>query len=692
MKKIFGVILISIYSLLFFVVLNIFTENDRYNVYSSFGFNNAYDNASIYFENSLQEDEKMDVIQKADKMVHDNEIAIIVTEYIEENGQITGIRNFVAAKDNLISEMLPQSQEFGKNFYTGNQYISNVSKEAENKIDLFTFYKGLTYEMIPFHFLEDNLESLKYDLTIHFNAEDRKLVESLIENEFSNLNISVGTMSNDRYDRNEALEQSIIFMSVIAVVIFLLFILFTISYKIKDIAILKLNGFKMKDILIYTFRSNLLSSAILALLVPSVLSFLVFRTFNLRIMSFTLTNLFIGLLFVLLFVLLIMVSTLVISQYQLSDFIKNKNIHSTITNSTYLLLILAAIVILPMVQEPMREMGETVQHYIEVRMNARKIEHVYEMRFNQASRDWEFDQLAYLNHEQNENNQRQIKLHDSLDEMNAIYHFRPTIVTPLSVDFEDQEDHLYFAYTINEKYFEESDFRMNGKKIVIEDRSRLSILMDQQTFENYNWQKSDFIRNEVDAVIYLFDQSDYLNFENESTEGYKNKEAPIFLYTENESLFIKNLSDGGFYLDGREIANVEAYLSSNHLENELDLYSLNDREELYIEGLINTLWNTGITILPGLISLFAVFISFMNFHSLEKMKEIKILKSLGYKTLAISQNFMQEILIVNIIFVLYLFLVRQRPDIHSVLTLSILSLTMVFIYIRKVSRAQIKKI
>src|SRR5699024_1593244 len=106
-----------------------------------------------------------------------------------------------------------------------------------------------TYEVLPFHYLEDNLDALKYDLAFYFNAKDRKLVENLIEKEFSDLNISIGTMSSDGYDRNEELEKSIIFMSIIAFIIFVLFILFTISYKIKDIAILKLNGFKMLDTL-----------------------------------------------------------------------------------------------------------------------------------------------------------------------------------------------------------------------------------------------------------------------------------------------------------------------------------------------------------------------------------------------------------------------------------------------------------
>ena len=118
--------------------------------------------------------------------------------------------------------------------------------------------------MFPFHFLEENLDALKYDLGFYFNAKDRKLVESIIKKEFSDLNISIGTISMDDYDRNEELEKSILFMSVIAFIIFVLFILFTISYKIKDIAILKLNGFKMIDTLSYIFKTNLLSSAILA--------------------------------------------------------------------------------------------------------------------------------------------------------------------------------------------------------------------------------------------------------------------------------------------------------------------------------------------------------------------------------------------------------------------------------------------
>lgn len=692
MKKTFGLILISLYSLLFFIVLNIFSETDRYNIYSGFGFNDQYDNASIYFQNPLQENEKLEVIKIVEDIVQDNEVAVIVSHYIDEEDQIVGVKNYVSGKDHFISEMLPKSIKLEKDFYKGNQYISNDLEEDKDKVDLFTFYKGLTYEVIPFHFLEENLAALKYDLTFHFNATDRKLVESIIEKEFSDLNISIGTISSEGYDRNEALEKSILFMSVIAFIIFVLFILFTISYKIKDIAILKLNGFTMIDTLSYIFKAYLLSCAVSALLVPVFLSAFVFRTLNSRIIEFNYINIIVGFILVLIFIGLIILSTIVISQYRLSDFVKNKNMNSSLTNITYVLLILSAVVVLPMIQKPMSELVETVQLYAQMKINAGKIEHVHQLGFNQETRGWEFDLLAQLNNEQNENNQREINLYDDLDDMNAIYHLSPTVLVPESIDFEEQEEHLYSAYTINKKYFDESLFSMNGESIEIEDNSRLSILMDVQTFESHDWQKNDFINNDVEADIYLFDSSNYLNFENERNEGYKNEEAPIFLYTENESLFMKNLSNGGFYIDGRMMDEIDQYMSSENLENEIELYKLNDRADLYTEGLLITLSETGIEILPGLISLFAVFISFTNFHSLEKNRETKILKSLGYSTLSISKNYISEVIVVNVIFILYLLFVRNYMDLHSVLYLSILSILMVFIYIRKVSRAQINKI
>ena len=266
MKKTFGLILISLYTLLFFIVLNIFSENDRYNIYSGFGFNDQYDNASIYFKDPLQEDEKLEVTNIVDDITRDNEVTGIVRNYIDEDDQIVGVKNYVSGKDHFISEMLPKSIKVERNFYEGNQYVSNSLEKNEDKVDLFTFYKGLTYEVIPFHFLEENLDALKYDLTFYFNAKDKKQIENIIEKEFIDLNISLGTMSSDSYDRNEELEKSIMFMSVIAFIIFVLFILFTISYKIKDVAILKLNGFKMIDTLSYIFKTNLMSSAILALL------------------------------------------------------------------------------------------------------------------------------------------------------------------------------------------------------------------------------------------------------------------------------------------------------------------------------------------------------------------------------------------------------------------------------------------
>lgn len=224
MKKTFGLILISLYTLLFFIVLNIFSENDRYNIYSGFGFNDQYDNASIYFNDPLQEDEKLEVIKIVDEIVRDNEVAVIVRNYIDEDDQVVGVKNYVSGKDHFISEMLPESIKLENDFYEGNQYVSNdlEKDEDKDKVNLFTFYKGLTYEVIPFHYLEENLDALKYDLTFHFNAKDRKLIESIIEKEFSDLNISIGTMSSDGYDRNEELEKSTMFISVIGFIFFCL--------------------------------------------------------------------------------------------------------------------------------------------------------------------------------------------------------------------------------------------------------------------------------------------------------------------------------------------------------------------------------------------------------------------------------------------------------------------------------------
>lgn len=692
MKKVFGIILLAIFSLLFFVVLNIFSENDHYNVYNGFGFNDQYKNLSISFLDPLQEDEKLKVIERVDEMVNENELAVTVTNYIEEDGQIKGMKNYVAGKNPFILDMLPNTIKLEKDFYNGEQYISNDSEKDKNKIDLFTFYKGLTYEVIPFHYLEDNLDTLKYDLNVYFSAKDRVIAESVIRDKFSDVNINVNTLSHTFYDRDEELEKSIIFISVIAFILFVLFILFTISYRIKDIAVLKLNGFKMTNILSYIFKADLVYSALAALLIPIVLSALIFRTLNLRIVAFNFVNIVVGFILVLIFIGLIILSTLVISRYRLSDFIKNKNINASLTTITYGLIILSTLVILPMIQKPMNELIETVRVYTQIKINAKNIEHVQEIRFNDDSRRWEFDQFAQLNNEQNKNNQKQMDLYDDLDQMDAIYYFDPTVITPQSIDFEEYEDNLYSAYRINEKYFEESNFLINSERIEIEDSSHLNVLMDVQTFESYDWKKEDFLNNTEDAVIYLFDSSDYLNIENDTIEDYKNKKAPIFLYTKNESLFMKNLSDGGFYIDDRNMEEVNQYLATENLEDEVEFNKVNAREDLYTEGLILSLRDAGIQVLPRLISLLAVFVSFTNFHSLEKNREMKILKSMGYKTLAISKDYIGKVFIVNIIFILYSLLTKNNTNLSLLPYLFVLSVIMIIVYIRKIKRARINKI
>lgn len=693
MKKVFKLIFVSIFFLLFFIILNVYIENDLYNIHSKFGFNNKYENTSISFNSQLEENEKLDILDKIESISLKNSIAIDFSNYKIEDDELKEIETYISSNDNFVREMLPVEFDLNSNFYDNNQIISSDDKIASDGMDLYLFNDSITYTLIPMHHVKNDLQILnEKNITFYYDSSQKIEVSNTISNEFREYDYNLNYANNNIYDLNGGLSTSLIFISVISSLIFILFVLFTISVRLKDIAILKLNGYKIVDLIKQLFLRDLVFSIVLALVIPLAFSLIILGEFNLRILEFIKTTIGFGLILVIIFSFLMFLSSYIIKKYRLSDFLKNKNNNNILTNITYLLLIMTAIIILPSISDQVNNIKIFSQQYIELIRDSDRLKDIYNFNINDdGSGEWEYDIFSYSNGQNTNGNQNHIELYNDLSELGILYKFSSGIISSGNpINFADEEK-LFLTYEINKNYFDSMEIEKDGLQIEIEDDKDVNILMDEKTYIQNEWSKDNFNYG-VNAKIYLYNQINYLKLEQNNLEEYSNSDGPIIIYTTNENVISKNLSNQGYFIDMSNEDIFYDYVSENNLEDIVDIKPSAEIIGEYNQGILYLLERSSITLLPGLISLFAVFIAYTNFYYLSKEKEIKVLKSLGYTLFDLVKQYLNEIILVNVIFLVFSLIIINNINVHLIGILTTISIIMTLYLIYKIKNTKVKEI
>ena len=689
MKKIFRIIFSSIFILLFFIVLNIFINIDNENFYTYFGFTEKYNNYNITFKTIPNDMEKEEILNKIESLV-DNDYSIVMNEYISENDKLKSINLYVNAKDKYIKEMLPKNQEIIENFSAGDKYYSTSEEEDLNKIKIFSFYNVTTYYMYPFTAVEDDLSLMRYDFSIYYDSKlDESFVENFLRDTFSEFDISINKTNAEKFDEIRETKISILYFSIVTFIISILFILFNISYRLKDISILKLNGYKNTDIVKFIFSKDIFFVLLLSIILPIFLSIVIFREFNYRIIVCLITVICISAFIFIVFLISMFGASLLIDRYSLNDFIKNKSINNLLVNITYALLIISTIIVFPLIKNDYHELIDSIIIYTKLSRESEDLEKIYKINIiNDINRQWEFDVFDFYENKENKINDKIMKIYKELEDMNALYRFNDIIL--LSGYDDNQKEFL--AHEINKKYLNETIFSFEGNKIDLKNEQDLNVFMDKDTYYNNEWSKNSFVNSGTNTTIYLFDKVNYKKISDKKLDDFKNEKYPIFLYTNNDQIFVKDITSNGTYIDGDYKEKVDAYLSENNYTKNIQLTRINDRINLYKQELIKVLKTKLISILPALLSLLSILASFTSFYILSKKKEIKILKSLGYSKTTILKPFIIELFMIVLIYLIYSYFILKSISLYTTVLLIFMNLMFAIYFIYSIHNIKIKNI
>lgn len=694
MKRTFKIIFGSIFILLFFILLNIFINIDNENFYTYFGFTEKYNNYNVSFNTALNNQEKKIILNKIKKLKNLN-YSIVINEYIRENDNLKNINVYVNATDKNIKEMLPVKQKIINNFSSRDKYYSTSKEEDINKIALFSFYNDVIYSMYPFRVVEDNLDLLRYDFTVYYDKNlDENSVEIFLKDTFSEFDISISKMNAEKYDEINETKSSLFYFSAVAFIISALFILFNVSYRLKDISILKLNGYKNIDIVKYIFSKDILILSLLSLLLPIFLTIVIFKEFNYRIMIFLIVVICSSILIFIVFLISMFCATLLIDRYSLNDFLKNKNINNLLVNISFILLILSNIIVFPLIKNDYHELIDSVVAYTQLLKESVNLEKIYKINIvNDTNRQWEFDVFDFFGDKENKINDKIVKIYKELEDMNVLYRFNDVILFDSSGNLKSENNQKEFlAHEINKKYLDETIFYFSGNKINVKNEEDLNVFMDKETYYKNEWSKESFVNMDINTSIYLFDRVNYKRISDVRLDNFDNEKYPVFLYTNNEKIFVKDFTSNSVYIDGDFKEKVDRYLIKNRYNENIKLTKINDRINNYKQELLKVLKTKLISILPALLSILSILASFTNFYILTNKKEIKILKSLGYSKIIISKPFIIELFMTILLYLIYSFLILKSISFYTIILLTVINSFFAIFFIYSINNIQIKNL
>lgn len=655
MKRIFKIIFISLFSLLFLLVFMIYREQDLSNMYNLFGFTGEYENGDIYFNQPLSDQEKEQVIQKIQTITDENEVAVVFGYYEGTDEKTDHFHYYVSGNNTFIEDMVPLSTPLANDFSKGNRYLTTESDDvSEETIELFSFYQDAEYTLYPIQYIIEQPEAMKFGFTYYFNAaQDQKFYADLFDTAFEEFDIQNQSVHQHEYDSQQALKKNMMYISIIMLTISMLFILFQISDSLKEIAILKLNGYRLKDMLSYLFKDFILLNAAFSILIPMVLTFLFFRTINQRVLQFLGQLLLMSVLLASLYVVMVLVGILLVKYIQLSHLLKNKNINQSLSHFAYITLIATSILLLPIMSDSIQRVATAIPYYVEHASQLKQIEDVhYIQTFEDPNRAWEFNQMDYIMGNENERNNKQIEVYNHLDELNVLYRMSPVFLG----GNEEESETVYLAYQMNQKAFNLQNFFVDGEKIEVENNQSINVFMDSDTYQKEAWRVDNFtslVNVEVD--VYLFDAYDMISFDLEEYQNFDNVKAPIFIYTTHPLSFEPTITSDGVYFDGQFLSQIEVYFKEVGLDEVVTLGTMKEEHQKLTDDFLYTLRTEGMLLLPGLLCLTVLFISFRKFVFLANERKWTILKSVGYRTVDLTSEYLLELVLLNVLILLVQF-------------------------------------
>lgn len=677
MRKYLQIIFVIVYTLLSFLLYQNFVEQDESNVHNLFGGIEKYERGSLVFNQYIDDKRAIQLIDRSIEISKDKDISINFYIYKrEENGKQGSLEYYISASDEYIESYLPKEIEIPNNFSNSNYYFTTEKTDDPMAINIFTYYKGLSFTLKPMHRLKERNDYIVDEID-YFYRKDQENIDQYMQEKFSDFQASQMDIGSHQFDKDEAIKKLFIYYASIALILSLIYIFFKLSYKVKDISVYNLNGYSNTNILVKIFKSEILINLLSLIFVPLIAALLIFKSFNIRMIEFLAYNyLYLSLLF-LTYILSCLVGVFFLRSQSLSDLLKNKNFNAPLTTITFVLAIIISITILSRIESPIINFKDIYNSSKLIRANKDFIRQYNGIQLRMAKdRSFEYDSSAIKGSTIDPVYEKHKKIYDNLNKNNnIIMQRRKYYVDKNLLEDENRDPSLaYKGYEVNENYMKQVKLYDNGSLLDMPDMEDNTVyaFMPRDLYENSKWSKELFkVHKDAKIKLVLYDWAQYSS---QDLDKFIINYQPIFLLEKDGNALLNHAIDTGLFVKDSEMEHVKTYLEKESVEKNIDFSNGADKYLSYSNGLRNNGFRQAIEIIPAAFLLFMTLTSMKHFYIESSKKRWGVYKSLGYNSLYVVKGFIYESASIFILSLIYYIIIVKEVPIYTLLVLFLLIL------------------
>lgn len=396
MKNKVQVVFVFVYILLFFLIYQNFIEQDESNLHNLFGGIEKYERGGLVFNQSIDQTQISDIIDKSIELSKKENIATIVTTVVKDSmGNKLSLDYYVAGNDEYIKSFIPNGISVPDNFSDSSSYFTTRDDDNPNAIHIFSYYKEMSISIRPLSMLEGKDDFVFTELDYYYDEVPNAL--SLVQEAYSGYNFTHMEIGSFQFDKDTAIKDLFIYYSVIVFILSLLYIFFKISDSSKEIMIYKLQGYSNFRIIGSIFKSEIVLNILSVILIPIIGTLIVFRGSNFRMIELLVYSFaYLGLMLIVIMLCIIM-GLVFVSNQRMSDLLKNKNYNRALTTIIFLLAIVVSVTILPKIEEPFRNLVQMLNMKNKVDKHADMARKYNELGINLVKdRSFEVDHFALM--------------------------------------------------------------------------------------------------------------------------------------------------------------------------------------------------------------------------------------------------------------------------------------------------------
>lgn len=686
MKRILQSLFVGVFALLFFLIYQNFVEQDASNFHNLFGGIDRYESGGIVFNQSFDEKQKADIVQKAIQLSRQEGIYIQITLIRRrDDGSPSSIAYYVSGDNSYIRSFLPKEVKIPDNFSDSSFYFTTEKTNAPNALPVFSYYKKTSFLYAPMRLILDKdfiLAEMEY-----FYTPSQKDIDARVLDTYSSYSAEYMDLGTHQFYKDEEIPSLFSFYAIIIFILCQLYIFFRISSGAKSVMVFKLQGYGTFSILSYLFKTEFFLGAASFLLVPCIGTWLIFRAWNPRMIELLLYGyLYLGLLLLVL-ILCGFAGAIFLNRQKISDLLKNKNFNEKITVCIFVLVVFVGCALLPKLETPLHNFPELFhaaryfQTHGEIAAKYREIElQLTENRSFEMGTQHESarNDSAYALHQ---------KIYDELNQEGLILKFRENEY----VDEKGREAYensgvepvYHRGYEINEAYFSLCEFFQKDTKIPLSalPSGTVYIFMPRDLQSQTKWEAFNFHLSGTAIQIVPYDRVKYADLAIDDPESSSTQ--PIFVLQKDEDHFLEESINFGLFVSQENTARVE---------REFDRYGVResigwrDGAERVKQGKQNLRDYTGYTLaemFPVLCVFLITLSSLCYFYIASSKKKWAVYRSLGYPAHRVIYGFYWELAVIFMLIVSYcLLVIRSRPIMTWGFLFVILSATAPVIAIR----------